>query len=101
MTKGHLLMPSTVEFPFSEDNALPTRTLIPSGDRSDNMSYFIILPQNCFLLVGNNCLLFLILYGKFGTIIFKKAENLHQEFAPAIVPTLRLNDNKPVIIFPC
>ncbi|ELP57352.1 hypothetical protein O53_1966 [Microcystis aeruginosa TAIHU98] len=43
-------MPSKVEFPFSEDNALPTRTLIPSGDRSDNMSYFIILPQNCFFI---------------------------------------------------
>jgi hypothetical protein len=28
MTKGHLLMPSTVEFPFSEDEALPTIPII-------------------------------------------------------------------------
>jgi hypothetical protein len=30
MTKGHLLMPSTVEFPFSEDEALPTIPIILS-----------------------------------------------------------------------
>ncbi|ELS49985.1 hypothetical protein C789_236 [Microcystis aeruginosa FACHB-905 = DIANCHI905] len=30
MTNGHLLMPSKVEFPFSEDDTLPTILIILS-----------------------------------------------------------------------